>query len=61
MYTYHYAIDEVEIEPAFEDKDLGVTIDSYLNLDDHIYTKVGTANDILVMIRCSFWRLDFHG
>ena len=42
----------------FEEKDLGVTIDSELKFEEHISNKVNKANSIAGLIRRSFAHLD---
>ena len=42
----------------FEEKDLGVVVDSQLKFEEHIETKVNKANSILGMIRRSFSFID---
>ena len=58
QYTSRYKIGNKELEHVFSEKDLGVTVDSDLNFDDHICTKVNTANQIMGLIRRSFTYLD---
>ena len=58
MYTHHYKVGGGEIEHVFEEKDLGVIIDSELNFHEHISTKVRIANGIVGPIRRSFTFLD---
>ena len=58
MYTKRYKICDKEIEHVFNEKDLGVIIDSELLFEDHISTKVRVANGIVGLIRRSFTHLD---
>ena len=47
-------IEDKEIEHAFEEKDLGVMIDSQLTFKDHIAPKVKKENMMAGLIRRSF-------
>ena len=42
------------MEHVFDEKDLGVTIDSQLTFEDHVASKVRTANAMVGLIRRSF-------
>ena len=53
-HTERYRIYGNELEHVFEEKDLGVTIDSELTFDDHICLKVKKANMMVGLIRRSF-------
>ena len=55
MYTKRYKVCDKEIEHVFNEKDLGVIIDSELLFEEHISTKVRVANAI---VRRSFTHLD---
>ena len=44
MHTMRYKICDKELEHVFDEKDLGVTIDSNLMFDEHIASKVQIAN-----------------
>ena len=44
-----------------EEKDLGILIDSDLQFENHILSKVKTCNRILGLIRRNFKNLDLHG
>ena len=57
-YTHRYQIGSDEIEHVFNEKDLGVTIDSSLSFDEHIANKIRVANGIVGLIRRSFSYLD---
>ena len=46
QYTHRYRVYGRELEHVFEEKDLGVVIDSNLNFEDHIIWKVNKANSI---------------
>ena len=46
------------MEHVFEEKDLGVTVDSDFTFPDHISKKVKVANEIVGLIRRSFPLLD---
>ena len=58
MYTKRYKICDKEIEHVFNEKDLGVIIDSELLFEEHISTKLRVANGIVGLIRRSFTHLD---
>ena len=58
MHTRRYKICEEEIEHVFEEKDIGVTIDSNLSFEEHISNKARIANAIVGLIRRSFTFLD---
>ena len=58
MHTERYKICNKELEHMFEEKDLGVIIDSELSFSKHIASKVRTANAIVGLIRRSFSFLD---
>ena len=54
MYCHRYKVSGKEIEHTFEEKDLGVVMDSDLTFGDHITEKVKKANSIIAIIRRSF-------
>ena len=54
IYAHRYEIYGEELEHVFEEKDLGVIIDSNLTFEDHIAMKVKKANTIMGLIRRSF-------
>ena len=54
MYCHRYKVGGKEIEHTFEEKDLGVIVDSDLTFADHITEKVKKANSIVGIIRRSF-------
>ena len=58
MHTHRYSIYSNEIEHVFEEKDLGVILDSDLTFDEHISKKVQKANAIVGLIRRTFSFLD---
>ena len=58
QYTHRYRVCDRELEHVFEEKDLGVVMDSNLNFEDHIISKVNKANSIMGLIRRSFSFLD---
>ena len=58
MHTERYKICNKELEHMFEEKDLGVIIDSELSFSEHIASKVRIANAIVGIIRRSFYFLD---
>ena len=41
VHAHNYRMDGVELEHVFEEKDLGVILDSYLTFDEHITAKEG--------------------
>ena len=47
MYAHRYTVAGYEIEHVFQEKDLGVTVDSVLSFEEHISKKVKTANSIV--------------
>ena len=57
-HTHRYSICHNELEHVFEEKDLGVTIDSELKFEEHMSAKVKKANSIVGLIRRSFSFLD---
>ena len=59
-HTYRYSVYDKELEHVFEEKDLGVIMDSDLNFEQHITTKVNKANSIMGLIRRSFTFLDCY-
>ena len=54
IHAHRYTIYGKELDHVFEEKDLGVIIDSNLNFEDHIASKVKKANAIMGLIRRSF-------
>ena len=44
VHAHNYLLNNQELEHVFEEKDLGVLIDSNLKFDEHIATKVKKAN-----------------
>ena len=58
MHTHRYKIYGTEIEHVFDEKALGITIDSELKFEEHISLKARKANAIMGMIRRSFTFLD---
>ena len=54
MYTMRYKVYGNEMEHVFDEKDLGVTINSQLTFEDHIASKVRIANSMVGLIRRSF-------
>ena len=57
-YCHRYKVGGKEIEHVFDEKDLGVVVDSELAFAEHITEKVKKANSIVGIIRRSFSRLD---
>ena len=58
MHTHRYTTYGKEIEHVFEEKDLGIIIDSNLSFEEHIASKIKKANSIMGLIRRSFNYLD---
>ena len=57
-YCHRYKVGGKEIEHVFDEKDLGVVVDSELAFAEHITEKVKKANSIIGIIRRSFSCLD---
>ena len=57
-YCHRYQVNGQEIEHTFEEKDLGVIMDSELTFAEHITEKVNKANSLVGIIRRSFSNLD---
>ena len=57
-HAHRYELSSNELEHVFEEKDLGITIDSELKFKEHISRKVRIANGIVGQIRRSFSFLD---
>ena len=57
-HTERYKLYGNELEHVFEEKDLGVHIDSELRFEEHISNKVNKANALVGLIRRSFSYLD---
>ena len=53
-YIHRHIICGNELEHVFDEKDLGVRIDSALSFEEHISEKVKKANMTMGLIRCSF-------
>ena len=45
---------DVQLEHVFEEKDLGIIIDTYLTIDIHVSEKIKKANNMLGLIRRYF-------
>ena len=58
VHAHKYRMDGVELEHVFEEKDIGVIVDSGLSFDEHITTKVKKANAMAGMIKRSFTYLE---
>ena len=52
--VYPYELLATGLKHVLEDKDLGIIIDSELTFESHIEAKLGTANQMLGIIRRSF-------
>ena len=57
-HTERYKIWNHELEHVFEEKDLGIVVDSELTFAEHISSKVKKANTIVGLLRRSFTYLD---
>ena len=57
-HTQRYTVYGNEMEHVFDEKDLGITIDSELKFEEHIARKVKIANAIVGQMRRSFTYLD---
>ena len=57
-YCHRYMVCGKEIEHMFEEKDLGIIMDSELSFADHIVDKVNKANGLVGIIRRSFSHMD---
>ena len=57
-WAFDYKLCGHTLEHVFEEKDLGVVIDSELNFATHIETKISKANSFLGLIRRTFTFLD---
>ena len=51
-------MDEIELEHVFDEKDIGIIVDSEIRFDEHITVKVKKANSMAGLIRRSFSYLD---
>ena len=58
QYCHRYKVGGEEIEHVFDEKDLGVIMDSELTFAEHITEKVNKANSLVGIIRRSFSHLD---
>ena len=58
VHAHNYTMNGTELEHVFEEKDLGVIIDSQLKFDEHIGTKIKKANSMAGLIRRSFTFLE---
>ena len=52
--AYPYRLMEFQLEHVFEEKDLGIIIDTDLTFDVHVSKKIKKANNMLGLIRRSF-------
>ena len=57
-YTEKYTLHRQELEHVFEQKDLGIILDTELKFDEHITVKVKKENAITRLIRRTFSYLD---
>ena len=51
-------MNEIELDHVFEEKYLGVIVDSEIKFDEHIATKIKKANSMAGLIRRSFAYLE---
>ena len=58
VHAHYYTMDGVVLEHVFEEKDLGIIVDSQLTFDEHISQKVKKANAMAGLIRRSFTYLE---
>jgi len=58
VHAHYYNMDGVVLEHVFEEKDLGIIVDSQLTFDEHISQKVKKANAMAGLIRRSFTYLE---
>ena len=49
-HAHNYRLGDTELEHVFNEKDLGVVIDSDLSFKDHIVEKIRKANSIVGLI-----------
>ena len=54
QHTERYRVYDMELDHVFEEKDIGVIVDSDLSFAEHISTKVRVANAMVGLIRRSF-------
>ena len=52
--AYPYRLMEVQLEHVFEEKDMGIIIDTDLTFDVHVSEKINKANNVLGLLRRSF-------
>ena len=57
-HAHHYMVYGNEIEHVFDEKDLGITIDSDLKFEEHISRKIKVANAIVGQMRRNLSCLD---
>ena len=58
VHAHNYTLNGVELEHVFEEKDLGVIVDSNLKFEEHLTEKAKKANIISGLIQRSFSHLD---
>jgi len=58
MYAHRYTLCGEQLEHVFNEKDLGVTIDTDLRFEEHIHMKIKKANSMMGIIRRVFSYLD---
>lgn len=56
-HTHLYTLCGQQLEHIFEEKDLGIIVDSELSFDEHIRTKVRKANFMMALLRRAFTQL----
>ena len=58
LHSHRYSICDMEMEHVFEERDLGVIVDSDMSFEEHILKKVAVANAMVGLIRRTFSYLD---
>ena len=58
IHAHYYTMNEYVLDHVFEEKDLGVVIDSQLSFEEHINQKIKKANAMVGLIRRTFTYLE---
>ena len=58
VHAHYYTMSEFTLDHVFEEKDLGVVIDSQLSFEEHISQKIKKANAMVGLIRRTFTYLE---
>ena len=58
VHAHNYTLNGIELEHVFDEKDLGVIVDSNLKFEEHLTEKAKKANTISGLIQRSFSHLD---